>query len=102
MTPREIATLWIVGLAAVMLIIWDHRQTQGTILDAMGRAPGTQVIPDAIITSVNSQLTTNDATPMAGNEFGRIATYGNVLAGDTQPNGLDKVFGNIFDNLAGE
>jgi len=92
-----------VALAAVMLIIWDHRQTSGSVLAAIGGgAPGAQVIPDAIITSVTSSLGTNNPSPMAGDRQGRISTYGDVLAGDVQPNGLDKVFGNIFDNLMGE
>ena len=99
MNAREISTLWIIGVAAVALIIWDHRNALNTILNAVGGGVTGQATPDVIISQVTSNLTTNNATPMAGNEFGSLATRGGIIDGDVQPNGLDKVFGSIWDNL---
>ena len=95
MTPREIASLWLIGIAGIFLIIWDHRVHVNTILSAV-TAPG--AAPDNTIeTSITSNLTTNAALPMAGNEFGRLAAYGTPLSGDVQPH--DLAFGDIWNSL---
>jgi hypothetical protein len=98
MTAREGATLWLIGIAAIAIVIWDHRNSLNTIMASLSGSPG-QVIPSDIQVSQTANLTTNSAIPMAGNEFGALATRGGLIDGATQPNGLDKVFGNIWDNL---
>jgi hypothetical protein len=105
MTAREIASLWIIGVAAIFIIIWDHRNQAGSVLNALGasQAPsaGAQSMNAPIIPQgAPNNTNTNNAEPVAGNEFGFIATYGNRFSGDTSASGVDAVFGNIFDNIA--
>jgi hypothetical protein len=98
MTAREGATLWLIGIAAIALVIWDHRNSMNKILANLGGTTG-QILPTDIMPGQTANLTTNSAIPMAGNEFGALATRGGLIDGATQPNGLDKVFGSIWDNL---
>lgn len=102
MTAREIASLWIIAVVAVFIIVWDHRNQAGVILNALTGGASSSGGPSPIVTSVASNLGTNDPMPMAGNEFGALATRGNFISGDVQPGGPDKAFGSIFDNLAGQ
>jgi len=103
MTAREIAALWIIGLAGVAAIVWDHRSQTNSVLNALG-APAAPSGDGAatIIAGPSTGLTTNGATPAAGNEFGPLATWGNASDGSTSPSGLDTVFGDIFHSLSGE
>jgi hypothetical protein len=103
MTAREIASLWIVAVAAVFVLIWDHRNQSGAILSALGgpSKPSLANGAQTVLLGPSTSLTTNGATPMAGNEFGALATYGNRFDGSTQANGSDSAFGNIFNDLSG-
>jgi len=105
MTAREIASLWLIGIAAVFIIVWDHRNQAGTVLNALGASQtpsaGASAMSGAVIPqSAPNSTTTNSAIPVAGNEFGFLATYGNRLTGDTSGSGVDAVFGDIFNNMA--
>lgn len=101
MSAREIAGLWLVGIIGIAIIIWDHFTQTNLILNALGAGgqagvPGTQANP--IVTRISSNVTTNDAMPVTGNEFGALGTYGTVMSGDVQP--LDAVFGDMWNNLS--
>lgn len=101
MSAREIASLWLVAIAGVTLILWDHRAHMQTVLGALsGRAgpvaTSAPEVPDGMPQG------TNDPIPMAGNEFGFIATLGRQIDGDTQPQGPDVAFGDLFFSLNDE
>jgi len=102
MTAREIAALWIIGLAGIAIIIWDHRAQAQNVVNALsGPSGGVANNPGVIIPGPSTGRTTNNATPMAGNEFGFLATYGNALSGDASPSGPDFAFSDIFNSLNG-
>src|SRR5208283_4252106 len=103
MTAREIASLWIITVSAVFVIVWDYRsQLNGLVNAAFGTstlsAPGGVL---TIFTGPSTNVGTNAPIPLAGNEFGALATYGTSMSGDVQPGGADTAFGNIFNNLTG-
>ena len=106
LNPREIASLYLIGLGAVFIIVWDHRSQASTILSALS-SPNTATAPDSayalgespVITLRSTEVGTNDPMPQAGNEFGRLAFYGDGLSGGVQPTGLDASFGDIFNSL---
>ncbi len=103
MTARELASLWIIAIAAVFVIVWDYRNQLGAVLSAAtGVASPRSAVAATTIVATSNTATTNAASPLAGNEYGFLATYGNPLSGDTQPNGVDTAFGNIFNNLMGQ
>jgi hypothetical protein len=104
MSAREMATIWIIGIAAVFVIIWDHRTQANRIVSATGSQPSGGVASNTlnIVEGPSTDVGTNNPIPMAGNEFGALTVYGNPGSGDAQANGHDAAFGNIFDNLAGQ
>lgn len=100
MTAREIAGLWLISIAGISLVVYDHRSQMQTILGALGspvgaRPSNTEITPQAD----RRPLSTNSAMPMAGNEFGPLATYGTPLGGDVQPSGPDLIFSDIFYSM---
>ena len=103
MTAREMATIWIIGIAAVIVIIFDHRNQAASILNVIGVAPAQDKNqPLTIVTGPSTNIGTNNPMPIVGNEFGALAVYGDSLAGDTQPQGSDNAFGDLFNNLMGQ
>jgi hypothetical protein len=99
-TAREIAYLWIIAFFGVALIIWDHRTQMQAILGKIGA--GAETFPPEIERGPSVNQTTNNAVPLTGNEFGFLQTFGNVVSGDAQTNGVDVVFGDIWNNLMGQ
>lgn len=104
MNAREIASLWIVAIAAVFVIVWDYRAQLGAIVVAAtgSPAPSPTNSPALLISGPSTNMGTNSPIPIVGNEFGALATFGNVMSGGVQNGGPDKIFGNIFDNLGGQ
>ena len=101
MTSREIASLWIIGIGAAALIVWDYRNQLNAIVGAITGAPspGSAKAANTINPGPSTNLTTNAATPLAGNEFGFLQTYGNSLSGDVVPGGPGVAFGSIWNDL---
>jgi len=98
MTAREIASMWIIAVAAIFVIIWDYRNQVNMILANIVTPPRASA-NTVNYPPVSSDIGTNNPSPIAGNEFGPLATYGNSLTGDVQPQGPDASFGSVWDNL---
>lgn len=100
MTSREIAGLWLIAIAGISLVVYDHRSQMQTILGALGSPIG--ALPSNTATAPQADRkpnSTNSAMPMAGNEFGPLTTFGTPLTGDVQPSGPDLIFSDIFYSM---
>ena len=93
------AMLWIVGIAAIFVIIWSHGQNTQSILDAIGGAP--PLSPPTPQPTLTQAAWSNNPMPIAGNEHGFLDVYGSVSSGDVQPSGPDSGFGDVWSSLSG-
>lgn len=97
MTPREIASMWVIGIAAIFVIVWDYRTQLARVANIQPLPTSDQLVPAL----KPGNLGTNDPIPMPGDRQGWLATYGNVIDGAAQSGGPDSVFTSIFARLRG-
>ena len=101
MNARQMGSLWIVAIACVGVIIWTHAQHTRAIIGALG-SPLAPVdgSPVPVASPMTEMLSTNSAQPIAGDKQGWLATAGNAIMGDVQPQGPDVAWRDVWNNLS--
>lgn len=96
LSPRQIATLWIIGIAGTAIIIYDHRVQALTILNALNTPQAAGKAASGMMAAIFTPQGTNDPIPDAAAGRNGVANLWSIPYANTT-----SAFGSIWDSLSG-